>query len=160
METTMSEPNEKALVAQILSSYLSNNTVAAADLPSVIDSVKRAFGGSGEAVSTTPLDSVTKTWQPAVPVKKSITPEAVICLCCGQKLKSLKRHLQTTHQLSPREYRATFGLKSDYPMVAPNYAAQRSDLAKSLGLGRMAGMKARPKNAAAKRASKKSAAAA
>jgi predicted transcriptional regulator len=155
----MPEPDEKALVAQILSSYLSNNTVTAADLPSVIETVKKAFGGSGDAISTTP-SSVTKTWQPAVPVKKSVTPEAVICLCCGEKFKTLRRHLQTTHQLSPREYRATFGLKSDYPMVAPNYAAQRSDLAKSLGLGRMAGMKARPKNAAAKRASKKAAAAA
>ena len=160
METTMSEPNEKTLVAQILSSYLSNNTVAAADLPSVIETVKKAFGGSGETVPTTPLDSVTKTWQPAVPVKKSITPEAMICLCCGQRFKTLRRHLQTTHQLSPREYRATFGLKSDYPIVAPNYAAQRSDLAKSLGLGRKGGMKAAPKKAAAKRASKKSAAAA
>jgi predicted transcriptional regulator len=156
----MLEPDEKTLVAQILSSYLSNNTVAAADLPSVIDSVKGAFVGSAEAISTTPSDSVTKTWQPAVPVKKSVTPEAVICLCCGQKFKSLKRHLQTTHQLSPREYRATFGLKSDYPIVAPNYAAQRSDLAKSLGLGRKAGMKGAPKKAAAKRASKRSAAAA
>ena len=76
------------------------------------------------------------------------------------KFKSLKRHLQTTHQLSPREYRATFGLKSDYPIVAPNYAAQRSDLAKSLGLGRRVGVKGTPKKAAAKRASKKSAAAA
>jgi predicted transcriptional regulator len=156
----MPDPNEKTLVAQILSSYLSNNTVAAADLPSVIETVKKAFGGSGEAVSTTPSESVTKTWQPAVPVKKSVTPEAVICLCCGGKFKSLRRHLQTAHQLSPREYRATFGLKSDYPIVAPNYAAKRSDLAKSLGLGRKVGMKAAPKKAAAKRASKKSAAAA
>ena len=156
----MSEPNEKTLVAQILSSYLSNNTVAPVDLPSVIETVKKAFGGSGEPVSTTPSESVTKTWQPAVPVKKSVTPEAVICLCCGRKFKALKRHLQTTHQLSPREYRATFGLKSDYPIVAPNYAAQRSDLAKSLGLGRKVGMKTVPRKAAAKRASKKSAAAA
>jgi predicted transcriptional regulator len=78
METTMSEPNEKALVAQILSSYLSNNTVAAADLPSVIETVKKAFGGSEEVVPTTPSDSVNKTWQPAVPVKKSVTPDAVI----------------------------------------------------------------------------------
>jgi predicted transcriptional regulator len=156
----MPEPDEKALVAQILSSYLSNNTVAPADLPSVIETVKKAFGGSAEAVSTAPSDSVTKTWQPAVPVKKSVTPEAVICLCCGQRFKTLRRHLQTTHQLSPREYRATFGLKSDYPIVAPNYAAERSDLAKSLGLGRKVGMKGAPKKRAAKRASKKSAAAA
>ena len=152
----MSEPNEKTLVAQILSSYLSNNTVAAADLPSVIDSVKRAFVGSGETVPTTPSESVTKTWQPAVPVKKSVTPDAVICLCCGHRFKTLRRHLQTTHQLSPREYRAAFGLKSDYPIVAPNYAAQRPGLAKSLGLGRIVGTKAAPKTGAAKRASKKS----
>ena len=149
----MSEPNEKALVAQILSSYLSNNTVAASDLPSVIESVKKAFGGSGEAVSTSPSDSATKIWEPAVPVKKSVTPDAVICLCCGRRFKSLRRHLQTTHQLSPREYRATFGLKSDYPIVAPNYAAQRSGLARSLGLGKV-GVKAAAKKAAAKRISK------
>jgi predicted transcriptional regulator len=160
METTMSEPNEKTLVAQILSSYLSNNTVAPVDLPSVIETVKKAFGESVEAVPTTPSDSVTKSWQPAVPVKRSVTPDAVICLCCGQRFKTLRRHLQTTHQLSPREYRATFGLKSDYPIVAPNYAAQRSDLAKSLGLGRKVGVKAAAKKAAAKRASKKSSVAA
>jgi predicted transcriptional regulator len=151
----MSEADEKALVAQILSSYLSNNTVAAADLLSVIETVKKAFGGGVEAVSMTPSDSVTKTWQPAVPVRRSVTPEAVICLCCGRKFKSLRRHLQTTHQLSPREYRATFGLKSDYPIVAPNYAAKRSDLAKSLGLGRKVGMKSVVKKAGAKRPAKK-----
>jgi predicted transcriptional regulator len=155
METTMSEPDEKALVAQILSSYLSNNTVAPADLPSVIESVKKAFGGSVEAISTPPSDSATKTWQPAVPVKKSVTPDAVICLCCGQRLKTLKRHLQTTHQLNPREYRAAFELKSDYPLVAPNYAARRSDLAKSLGLGRKVGARAAPKKRGAKSSTKK-----
>ena len=159
METTMSEPNEKALVAQILSSYLSNNTVAAADLPSVIDSVKRAFVGSGETVPTTPSDSITKTWQPAVPVKKSVTPEAVICLCCGRRFKSLKRHLQTTHQLNPREYRAAFELRSDYPLVAPNYAARRSDLAKSLGLGRKVGPRAVLKKRGGKGSVKKATAA-
>jgi predicted transcriptional regulator len=159
MEATMSEPNEKTLVAQILSSYLSNNTVAPVDLPSVIETVKKALGGSGEPVSTTPSDSVTKTWEPAVPVKKSVTPDAVICLCCGQRFKTLRRHLQTSHQLSPREYRAIFGLKKDYPIVAPNYAAQRSGLAKSLGLGHKVGMKAAPKKAAAKRTSKSAAAA-
>jgi predicted transcriptional regulator len=159
METTMSEPNEKPLVAQILSSYLSNNTVAAADLPSVIETVKKAFGGSGEAVPTTSSDSVTKTWQPAVPVKKSVTPDAVICLCCGERFKTLRRHLQTTHQLNPREYRAAFELKSDYPLVAPNYAARRSDLAKSLGLGRKVGARAAPKKRGGKGSVKKATAA-
>ena len=155
----MPEADEKALMARILSSYLSNNTVAAADLPSVVETVKKAFGGSVEAVPTTPSDSVTKSWQPAVPVKKSVTPDAVMCLCCGQRFKTLRRHLQTTHQLSPREYRATFGLKKDYPIVAPNYAAQRSGLAKSLGLGRKVGVKAAAKKAAAKRISKSAVAA-
>ena len=155
----MSEPNEKPLVAQILSSYLSNNTVAAADLPSVIETVKKAFGGSGEAVPTTSSDSVTKTWQPAVPVKKSVTPDAVICLCCGERFKTLRRHLQTTHQLNPREYRAAFELKSDYPLVAPNYAARRSDLAKSLGLGRKVGARAAPKKRGGKGSVKKATAA-
>ena len=116
-------------------------------------------------ISTTPSDSATKTWQPAVPVKKSITPEAMICLCCGQRFKTLRRHLQTTHQLSPREYRATFGLRSDYPIVAPNYAARSNGLdfggSHSSGLGREgSSAKAAPKKVAAKRASKKAAAAA
>jgi predicted transcriptional regulator len=155
----MSELNEKTLIAQILSSYLSNNTVAPADLPSVIESVKKAFGGSGEAVSTTPSDSVTKTWEPVVPVKKSVTPEAVICLCCGQRFKTLRRHLQTTHQLNPREYRAAFELKGDYPLVAPNYAARRSDLAKSLGLGRKVGTRAAAKKRGGKGSVKKATAA-
>ncbi len=93
----MSEPEEKALLAQILSSYLSNNTVAPADLPSVIESVKKAFGGSPETISPTLPESISKTWQPAVPVKKSVTPEAIVCLCCGQKFQSLKGHLQTNH---------------------------------------------------------------
>ena len=139
----MAEPDEKALVAQILSSYLSNNTVAPADLPSVIESVKKAFAGTAETLSTPVSESQSKSWEPAVPVKKSITPEAVTCLICGGKFKSLKRHLQTAHQLTPREYRDAFKLKSDYPLVAPGYAARRSDLAKALGLGRKVGNEGR-----------------
>jgi predicted transcriptional regulator len=148
------------LVAQILSSYLSHNTVPPADLPSVIESVKKAFGGVAGTISTAPSDGASKTWQPAVSVKKSVTPEAIVCLCCGKRFKSLKRHLQTTHQLTPGEYRATFELKSDYPLVAPNYAARRSDLAKSLGLGRKVGAKTASKKAGAKRPARKAAAAA
>ena len=137
----MAEPDEKALVAQILSSYLSNNTVAPAELASVIESVKKAFAGTAGTLSIPVSQSQSKSWEPAVPVKKSITPEAVTCLICGGKFKSLKRHLQATHQLTPREYRDAFKLKGDYPLVAPHYAARRSDLAKALGLGRMSGMK-------------------
>ena len=141
----MPEADEKALVAQILSSYLSNNTVAPADLPLVIESVKRAFAGTSETIPTSDTDS--KDWIPAVTIKKSVTAEAVTCLVCGKKFKSLKRHLQTAHQLAPREYRDAFKLKRDYPLVAPAYATRRSDLAKSLGLGRKAGMKAAIKKA-------------
>jgi predicted transcriptional regulator len=155
----MSEPDEKALVAQILSSYLSNNTVAPADLPSVIESVRRAFGGGTGPMSAEPSDATPKTLQPAVSVKKSVTPEAIVCLICAKRFKSLKRHLQTAHQLTPLEYRASFGLKSDYPVVAPNYAARRSDLAKSLGLGRKVGARVAPKKRGGKGSVKKATAA-
>ena len=138
----MSESDGQALVAQILSSYLSNNTVAPADLPTVIENVKKAFAGAPAETSATTSESDSKSWQPAVPVKKSISPNAITCLVCGDKFKSLKRHLQSAHNLTPREYRVAFELKSDYPIVAPAYAAQRSELAKSLGLGRKADVKA------------------
>jgi predicted transcriptional regulator len=149
----MSEADEKALVAQILSSYFSNNNVAPADLPSVIESVKKAFAGTSETIPTSKSDS--KSWEPAVTLRKSITPTAVTCLVCGKKFKSLKRHLQTAHQLAPREYRDAFKLKSDYPLVAPAYAARRSDLAKSLGLGRKVGLKVGARKVGAKRSAKK-----
>jgi predicted transcriptional regulator len=146
----MSEADEKALVAQILSSYLSSNTVAPADLPSVIESVKKAFAGVSETMPTS--EGASKSWEPAVTVRKSVTPEAVTCLVCGKKFKSLRRHLRTAHQLEPREYRSAFKLKSDYPLVAPAYAAHRSDLAKSLGLGRKVVKKAGSRRLAKKAA--------
>ncbi|MBB4200578.1 MucR family transcriptional regulator [Rhodoblastus sphagnicola] len=133
----MAENENTPLVAQIISSYLSNNTVAPADLMSVIETVKNAFGvAGGKAVAAEAEEP--KKMEPAVSVKKSISPDALTCLCCGKPFKSLKRHLQSEHNLSPNEYRATFGLKADYPIVAPNYSAQRSSLAKSAGLGRKA----------------------
>ena len=150
----MSETDEKSLVAQILSSYLSNNTVAPADLPSVIESVKKAFGGAAETTLASTAEGEAKKWEPVVPVKKSITPEAITCLICGGNFKSLKRHLQSAHNLAPREYRDAFKLKSDYPIVAPAHAARRSDLAKSLGLGRKAGAKAAAKKPSRERSRK------
>jgi predicted transcriptional regulator len=132
----MAESEEKALVAQILSSYLSNNTVGANDLPSVIESVKRAFNGGAASLPVLAAEAGPQKWQPAVPVKRSISPDELTCLCCGDKFKSLKRHLQSEHQLTPEGYRSAFALKSDYPLVAPAYSARRSDLAKALGLGR------------------------
>ena len=132
----MADSDDKALVAQILSSYLANNTVAANDLASVIEAVKRAFSGGAEPISPPLEETEEHKWSPAVPVKRSVSPEELTCLCCGEKFKSLKRHLQTAHQLTPEGYRAAFDLKTDYPIVAPAYAARRSDLAKALGLGR------------------------
>ena len=110
-------------------------------------------------MSAEPSEAAPKTLQPAVAVKKSVTPEAIVCLVCAKRFKSLKRHLQTAHQLTPSEYRVSFGLKSDYPVVAPNYAAQRSDLAKSLGLGRKVGPRAAPKKRGGKGSVKKATAA-
>ena len=157
----MSDSDNKALVAQILSSYLSNNTVAANDLPAVIDSVKRAFNGGAESITPAAAEAEPQKWSPSVPIKKSISDEELTCLCCGEKFKSLKRHLQTAHQLTPQGYRAAFDLKSDYPIVAPAYAARRSDLAKSLGLGRKPGAQAPVKKANARgRPAKKAPAAA
>lgn len=158
----MSENDNTAHIAQILSSYLSNNTVAPADLGTVIATVKAAFGVSGGLVAAVAIEEP-KKMEPAVSVKKSVTPDALTCLCCGKQFKSLKRHLQSEHGMSPEEYRAAFGLKTDYPIVAPNYAAQRSSLAKSMGLGRKAGepapaKKVAEKKAVAKKAPKKTAA--
>jgi predicted transcriptional regulator len=125
----------------------------------VVETVKRSFAGGGDAFPLASSEAQDKKLEPAVPVKKSVTPDSVICLCCGQKLKSLKRHLATSHNMSPAEYRAAFGLKSDHPIVAPNYAAQRSQLAKSLGLGRKMGVKApAAKKTGARRAARNKAA--
>ena len=119
------------MTADIVSAYVGNNSVAAADLPSLIQSVHRALAGvssGAEAEAAAPKE-------PAVPIRRSITPDFLICLEDGRKFKSLKRHLRTKYNMSPEEYRAKWGLPKDYPMVAPNYAKARSDLAKQMGLG-------------------------
>jgi len=119
------------LTANIVSAYVSNNTIAANDLPSLINQVHgallRVSSGQSEA-SAEPL-------KPSVPIKKSITPEFIVCLEDGKKFKSLKRHLRTQYNMTPEQYRDKWGLPVDYPMVAPNYAAARSLLAKQMGLG-------------------------
>ena len=119
------------MTAEIVSAYVGNNSVTAADLPGLIQSVHRALSGiaaGGETVEVAPKE-------PAVPVRRSITPDFLICLEDGRKFKSLKRHLRTKYNMSPEEYRAKWGLPKDYPMVAPNYAKARSELAKQMGLG-------------------------
>ncbi len=119
------------MTADIVSAYVGNNSVSATDLPNLIQSVHRALSTvSGGAVEAAPAPK-----EPAVPLKKSITPDYLICLEDGRKFKSLKRHLRTKYDMSPDEYRSKWGLAKDYPMVAPNYAKARSDLAKQMGLG-------------------------
>ena len=146
----MSDNDNTPFVAEILSAYLANNTVSPADLSGVIETVKTAFGVSGGSAITT-ADDEPKKLEPVVSVKKSVTPDALICLHCGKSFKSLKRHLQSQHDQSPNEYREAFGLKADYPTVAPNYSAQRSTLALSAGLGRKAGEPVPPKKVAVKK---------
>jgi predicted transcriptional regulator len=153
----MPENDNTPFVAEILSAYLANNTVSPADLSGVIETVKTAFGVSGGSTPAPDVDEP-KKMEPAVPIKKSVTPDALICLHCGKSFKSLKRHLQNQHGQSPNEYRATFGLKADYPTVAPNYSAQRSSLALSAGLGRKAGEPVPSKKVAVKKPGAKKAA--
>ncbi len=119
-----------ALTADIVSSFVSGNHVEATELPGLIASVHGALAGAGK------VGPVAEPLVPAVPIKKSVTPDYLISLETGRKFKALKRYLRVSHDLSPDEYRQKWGLPADYPMVAPNYAAARSELAKSLGLGR------------------------
>jgi predicted transcriptional regulator len=118
------------LATDIVSAHLSNNTVPVSDLPQLIREVYQtlaALGGSQTAAAERPT--------PVVPIKKSVMPDYIVCLEDGKKLKMLKRHLRTAYGMSPEEYRERWGLPPDYPMVAPNYAKQRSKLAKDIGLG-------------------------
>jgi predicted transcriptional regulator len=118
------------LTAEIVAAYVSNNSVAANDLPNVISQVHAALGGA-----TAPVEEVVEKPKPAVPVRRSIQNDYLICLEDGQKFKSLKRHLMTHYGLTPEQYREKWDLPADYPMVAPSYAEARSRLAKEMGLG-------------------------
>lgn len=121
------------LTVSIVSAYVSKNSVPMGNLPDLVASVHDTLGklGGGQVVETTQL-------APAVPVKKSVTPDYLISLEDGRKFKSLKRHLSTQYGMTPEQYRAKWNLPADYPMVAPNYAATRSSLARTMGLGRKA----------------------
>lgn len=119
------------LTADIISAYVSNNTVGREDLPGIIADVHEALSRASLRTGGAEREEL----KPAVTLKKSVTPDYIICLEDGKKFKSLKRHLRTHYNLSPEEYREKWGLPHDYPMVAPNYAAARSQLAKQMGLG-------------------------
>ena len=118
------------MTADVVTAYVGNNTVAPSDLAEVIRTVHASLqeAQTGAAAVAAPP-------KPAVPIKKSITPDYLICLEDGRELKMLKRHLRTTYNMTPDEYRAKWGLEADYPMVAPNYARRRSEFAKQIGLG-------------------------
>ena len=131
MGDTLGSSNYIELAADIVSAYVSNNSVPASDLPALINDVHSALLRVTSGIAPIPLE----TPKPAVPTKKSVTNEFIVCLEDGKKFKSLKRHLRTQYNMSPEEYRDKWGLPPDYPMVAPNYAKARSTLAKQMGLG-------------------------
>jgi predicted transcriptional regulator len=128
------------MTADVVAAYVSNNTLPTTQLAEVINAVYgslKSLEGPVAQVQPEPL-------KPAVPIRKSVTPEFLICLEDGKKLKMLKRHLRSTYNMTPDEYRSKWGLAQDYPMVAPNYAERRSEFAKKIGLGRGAGRQADP----------------
>jgi predicted transcriptional regulator len=122
-----------ALTSEIACAYVSHNSTPQSDLPGLLKSIHKNLT---ELLNPSPVEAPKVEQAPAVPIKKSVTPDFIVCLEDGEKFKSLKRHLMAAYGLTPDEYRAKWGLPADYPMVAPNYAAARSELAKKMGLGR------------------------
>ena len=120
------------MTTDIVAAYVGQNTLPTQQLSELINAVYTTLAG----LQDTPTEAPAEPLRPAVPIRKSVTPEYIICLEDGKKLKMLKRHLRSTYNMSPDEYRTKWGLPADYPMVAPNYAAQRSEFAKQIGLGR------------------------
>lgn len=118
------------LTSEITSSYVSGNQLSVEEIPDFINLIYKTLSGIGAEE-----DAIADRPQPAVPIKKSVTPDYIICLEDGKQLKMLKRHLKTAYNMTPEDYRERWGLPADYPMVAPNYAEQRSKLAKNIGLG-------------------------
>jgi predicted transcriptional regulator len=133
------------LTAEIVSAYVSNNKIESAEIGKLIEEVHVALKRAPNASATQEPEPLV----PAVPIRKSVTPDYIVSLEDGRKFKSLKRHLQGTYGMTPEEYRSKWGLPRDYPMVAPNYAKARSDLAKKMGLGRKAGGKGQSAEASA-----------
>ena len=119
------------MTTEIVAAYIGANTVHAADLPRLIETVYEALN----SLSDREIGAAAEALAPAVPIKRSVTPDHIVCLEDGKKFKSLKRHLRTRYGMTPDEYRIRWGLPHDYPMVAPNYARERSNLAKRMGLG-------------------------
>lgn len=145
MSDSQPDLNVVEMAAEIVSAYVRNNSVPVSELPSLLQSVHDALGG---ILNGSKPEAVKEPPQPKVPVKKSVTNDYIVCLEDGKRFKSLKRHLHSEHGLSPQDYRDKWGLSKDYPMVAPAYADARSNLAKTMGLGRKAGPAMEPAEAA------------
>ena len=130
---TGQDVSEKSLelVVGIVAAYISNNSLRSGELPSLIDDVHAAL----RKIATAPVEPSVRPLRPAVPARRSVTDNYIVCLEDGKKFKSLKRHLRTQHDMSPETYRSKWGLGHDYPVVAPNYARSRSQMAKDMGLG-------------------------
>ena len=139
VEEKISQTDLLQMTAQVVAAYVGNNSITENQLSEVIRSVH----GSLTALEASGSAEAVPDQKPAVPIKRSITPDYIVCLEDGKKLKMLKRHLRTTYELTPDEYRAKWGLPADYPMVAPNYAKQRSAFAKKIGLGKRTGPRRR-----------------
>lgn len=123
-----------ALTADIVASHVSNNSVAVGDVANLVQQVHAALSKLGSEENSE--DALAEKREPAVSVRSSVKPDHIVCLVCGSKQRTLKRHLQSAHQMTPSDYRQEFGLKSDYPMVAQEYSERRSEMAKLIGLGR------------------------
>jgi predicted transcriptional regulator len=129
----MAEDNQLiTLTADIVAAHVSNNNVAVGDVAHLVQRVHEALAGLGAA----PAAEEPQKKEPVVSVRASVKPEYIVCMECGKRQKTLKRHLQSAHGMTPQQYRSDYGLPDSYPMVAPAYAAQRSEMAKSIGLGR------------------------
>jgi predicted transcriptional regulator len=131
----MAEEELLRMTADVVAAYVSNNTLPTAQLAEVINAVYNSL----KSLEGQPAEAPSEPLKPAVAVRKSVTPDYLVCLEDGKKLKMLKRHLRSTYNMTPDEYRTKWGLPADYPMVAPNYAEQRSEFAKKIGLGRGTG---------------------
>ena len=124
-------PNYIELAAEIIAAFVSNNSVPVSELPALIGNVHGAL----RTIAGAAQRALPEELRPAIPIKKSVSPDYIICLEDGKKFKSLRRHLRTAYDMTPDQYRVKWGLPADYPIVAPNYAKARSELAKSMGLG-------------------------
>jgi predicted transcriptional regulator len=142
------------LTADIVSAHVSNNNVAVGDVGNLVQRVHEALAGLGQA----PAEEGPQAKVPVVSIRASVRPDYIACMECGKKQKTLRRHLQTAHQMTPEEYRKDYGLPASYPMTAPNYSEQRREMAKTIGLGRKKGEKVPASKGARKPREKKDAA--